>query len=225
MVGNINKSLLLLLFLILLFSCYNLKNTNEEEKVYIRLDKDISYNKDIVNYYIVNKTEHDIKILCNSDFFQREKDSLFINTWFNPTIDIYDNNNVVNPALLKVNFKEKILDSLSSVKEKYKEIESLNNIKNIDFSFLKKYIKIIKKNDSIKFSTRIDFENEPRFYDFSEVEGYILEKNKEYNLKICLNKNFYPQIKNYLKKEYIYDRYICSNQVKLVFVKTNYSNE
>lgn len=225
MAGNTNKSLLLLLFLIFFFNCYNIKNTDEKENVYIRLDKDISYYKDIVNYYIVNKTDNNIQILCNPDFFQREKDSLYVNTWFNPKINIYNDNNIVSSALFKVNYKEQVLDSLSSVKEKYKEIQNLNKIRNIDFSFLKKYIKTIKKNDSIKLSTKIDFENEPRFYDFSEIEGYILEKNKKYDLVVCLNENINPQIKKYLKKENIYDKKICSNKVKLVFIKSNYSNE
>ncbi|UKB84348.1 hypothetical protein LF887_01455 [Chryseobacterium sp. MEBOG06] len=224
MAGNINNSLLLL-FLFLLCNCYNLKKTDEKENIYIRLNKNISYNQDIVSYYIVNKTDNDIRILCNPDFFQREKDSLFINTWFNPKINIYNNKNIVIPGLFRVNYKGKILDSLASIKEEYKEIESLSNINNIDLSLLRRYIKTIKRNDSMKFSTRIDFENEPRFYDFSEIEGYILKKDKKYNLKICLNENINPQVRDYLKKENIYNRKICSNQVQLVFIKTNYSDE
>lgn len=222
MAGNINKSLLLL-FLFFLYNCYNVKKTDKKEYIYIRLNKKIFYNRDIVNYYIVNKTDSDIRILCNPDFFQREKDSLFMNTWFNPKINIYNKTNIVSPALFKVNYKEKVLDSLSSVKEKYKEIENLNNINNIDFSILKRYIKTIKRNDSIKFSTKINFENEPRFYDFSEIEGYILKRNEKYNLNICLNENINPQVKNYLKNEKIYTEKICSNQTKLIFIKTNYS--
>lgn len=51
---------------------------------------------------------------------------------------------------------------------------------------------MIRKDDSIKFSTRIIFEGELHFYDLSESEGYILKRDKQYTLKICLNENINP---------------------------------
>lgn len=223
MAGSINN-LLLFISLIVLNSCQNLQQPNEINKVYISVKNNIIiYNTDIVDYYIVNRTNKDIRILCNPDFFRREKDSLIINTWFNPKITIYENEKTMEPNLLNVNYKSKILDSLDKIKNEYVEINNLNDTNSLQLDILKKYIRIIKKNDSIKLSTKINFEGESRFYDLSQQEGYILKKDKYYILKICINESLNLKIKSFLEKENIYLKRVCSDKVKLVLIKTNYS--
>lgn len=222
MVGSINK-LSILFLLIVLNSCQNLKRADEKRDVYISIKGNVHYNTDTIDYYVVNKTDKDIKIQCNPNFFKRKKDSLFVNSWSNPVIEIYNNSELIEPVLLNVNYSSKILDSLEKIKERYTEIDDLNKINPLQLNILKKYFKTVKKNDSIKFSTKINFENEPRFYDFSENEGYILKKGLHYSLKICLNGTINPKVNFFLEKEGIYSQRICSNPVKLVLVKTNYS--
>lgn len=222
MAGNINN-LLTIILLFFLGSCQNLKKTNENKEVYISIIRDINYNVDILEYYVVNKTDKDLKILCNPNFFKREKDSLFLNAIPNPKIKIYNHEKLVNPIVLNVNYTSKVLDSLSKIKEKYVEINSTNKVEKLQLNVLKNYIKTIKKNDSIRFLTKINFENEPRFYDYSENEGYILKENKSYYLEICLNENLNEMIKTFLEKENIYSQKICSKRKKLNFIKTNYS--
>lgn len=87
-----------------------------------------------------------------------------------------------------------------------------------------KYKSLVKKNDSTKFSTRINFENEPRFYDFSEIEEYILDRTKNYSAKIFLNEDISPDISDFLEREHIYSKKIFSNNVKINVTKTNYSD-
>ncbi|MDQ8143762.1 hypothetical protein [Chryseobacterium sp. CFS15] len=107
-------------------------------KVYISVKNNIIiYNTDIVDYYIVNRTNKDIRILCNPDFFRREKDSLIINTWFNPKITIYENEKTMEPNLLNVNYKSKILDSLDKIKNEYVEINNLNDTNSLQLDILK----------------------------------------------------------------------------------------
>lgn len=221
--GHINKLLILFLFFTL-GSCQNLKHTNEKTEIYISIKNNVRYNTDVIDYYIVNKTGNDIKILCNPNFFKRKKDSLFVNSWFNPLIEIYNDKKIIEPVLFKVNYSSKVLDSLEKTKEEYTEVNNLNNVDSVKLNILKNYVKTIKKNDSVKFSTKINFETEPRFYDFSENEGYILKKNKNYTLEMCINEKVNPNIISFLKKQNIFTQKICSNKVKLIFIKTNYSD-
>lgn len=222
MAGNINK-LFVTFLLFFLISCQKLSKNDEKGEVYISIKNNINYNADTIEYYIVNKTNKDLRILCNPDFFKRQKDSLFVDTIFNPQIRIYNDKELVEPILLNVNYAKKILDSLSKVTVKYTEVSNLNKIKYSQLNILKKYVKTIKKNDSIKLSTKINFENEPRFYDYSENEGYILKNGGNYFLEMSLNENLNTIIKSFLDKENIYFGKIFSNRKKLIFVKTNYS--
>ncbi|MDY3548702.1 hypothetical protein PG291_08815 [Riemerella anatipestifer] len=221
--GNINKSFLVIALLFILSCSGSLKKSNMDGRVYIGVKGGISYNADEVEYYIINKTNNDIKVLCNPDFFKRKKDSLFLNTIPNPSIKIYNNKTIVEPVVLNVFYTEKKLDSLSRIKETYTEVDSLNLVDIHRLNILKSYIKIINKNDSVKFLTKINFENEPRFYDYSEIEGYILDKNKNYMVKICLNEDINKNIKFFLEKENVYLEKICSKPIRLEFIKTNYS--
>lgn len=221
MAGNINN---ISFFISLAFLvCFQQSCENKSENVYIRIaNETISYNKDTIKYYIVNKSKDDIKIFCNPSFFNRQKDSLITDTWFNPQLIISDQNNIINPVLLNVHFKKKILDSLSSIKDKYHEVESLVNLRNDDFKILRKYILTIKKNDSLLLKTKINFENEPRFYDWSETEGYILNKNSSYKLMVHLNRNLSHSVKEYLKENKMYNEEISSNPVKIKVIQTDY---
>lgn len=222
MAGNINN--ILFFISIASFACFQQSCEKKSENVYIRIaNETIDYNKDTIKYYIVNKSKDDIKIFCNSSFFQRQKDSLITDTWFNPELIISDKNNIINPVLLNVHFKEKILDSLSSIKDKYHEVKSLVNVRNDDLKILHKYILAIKKNDSLLLKTKINFESEPRFYDWSETEGYILNKNNSYKLMMHLNRNLNNRVKEYLKQNKIYNEEISSNPVKIKIIQTNYS--
>jgi hypothetical protein len=222
MVGNINN-LLIIILVFSLGSCQSSKKEVKNKNVYIRMLNDIKYNNDIVNYYVVNKTNEDIKILLNPDFFKRQKDSLFINTWFNPKMEIYDGRKTLEPNLLSVHYNKQVVDSLMKIENKYTEIFGNKILSESDLSILKKYILVIKQNDSIKFTTKIHFEVEPRFYDFSESEGYILTKGRPYSLKLFLNEDINPNARKFFEKENIYLQEIHSDKVNLIFVKTNYS--
>lgn len=125
---------------------------------------------------------------------------------------------------LSVNYNKKVIDSLSKIKKHYTEILNYQTLKKTDLRDLVKYKSLVKKNDSTKFSTRINFENEPRFYDFSEIEGYILDRTKNYSAKIFLNEDISPDISDFLEREHIYSKKIFSNNVKINVTKTNYSD-
>lgn len=226
MIGNINK--LAISFLFILMSCKNMtqnKNDNKKHDVYINVNNSfVKYNKDTIEYYIVNKTNTDIKILCNPDFFRREKDSLLINTLCHPKLKIYDHNKLIEPSLFSVYYTTEGLDNLTKEKKTYTEIIDIDNIKDEQLTILHNYIKIIKKNDSTRFTTKIDFEHESRFYDFNEIESYILKNKNSYNLKISLNEDINIHIKAYLEKQGFYTHQIDSSRKKIKWIKTHLLN-
>lgn len=207
-------------------ACSNTKLSSNNLSIKI-LNKTVNYNSDTIQYYILNEGDNDVRLVYNPEFFKREKDSLIMDTWFNPQITILNDNIVVFPQVYSVDYFEKIRDSLQTIRNARKDYQEFKKIKDNKLynRILKDYSLIIKKHDSVKFSTKINFEGESRFYDLNKQIGYILKKNKTYKLKICINENLNPEIRRYLKKENIYNEEICSNQIKLIFIKTNYSDE
>ncbi|HIB8182295.1 hypothetical protein CMT19_01015 [Elizabethkingia anophelis] len=203
-----------LFFTISVISCS--KNQIHENVSIKIINKEILYNKDIITYYIVNKSEKDLKILCNPDLFRRSNDSLVVNTWFSPRIKIFNEGKIVNPNVYHIDWNKNILDSLQNVKEKYIQLEDHNVLLEKDITaMIKKYSIIIKKNDSVKFITKINFETEPHFYKSWETEGYILDGTKKYQMNICLNDNFKSTINEKLKNAGVYTNKICSERIRL----------
>lgn len=226
MAGNY-KNILIIFFLISsLMGCNNAKLSNNNLSIKI-LNKTVSYNSDTINYYLINESNKDINLFYNPEFFKREKDTIIMDTWFSPQITILNNDVTILPQTHSVDYFEKVRDSLKTIRHKrkdYQEVNITNPYKLYDET-LKDYVITIKKHDSVKFSTSVNFEGESRFYDLNEQEGYILKNSKTYELKICINDNINSQIINYLKRKSIYYQETCSNKVKLIFIKTNYSDE
>lgn len=217
-------TLTLALFVTLFHACQSADAPKDKDKVYINIaNKSINYNADTIQYYIVNKTDNEIKLWCNADFFKREKDSLILDTWFNPQLKIYDENKEeIAPAVLSVYFKVPILDSLAKISKHYIALEH-RQPDSYHLGLMHRYTIKIKPHDSILLSTKVNFENEPRFYDDSEVEGYILKNNQKYRLSLALNTNQNEEVVNYMKQSKVYSQPIYSDTISLKFRKTIYS--
>lgn len=215
------------LVMLLFVECTNNTKPVNNSNLIIRLTNSfVKYNNDTIHYYIVNNGDEDINILYNPEFFYRNKDSLVVDSWFNPEIEIMDDeNNIVSPDIYSVDYVQSLHDSIRNIRNLRKDYVEIHesNIEKLYDKVIKRHKLVLKKHDSIKFSTKVNFESEVRFYDLYGQEGFILNKNRRYNLQICLNEHINPKFKNKLAEGNIYSRKICSNKINLVFIKSNYS--
>lgn len=214
------KNIFLIMAFMTLISCRSNKN---EKRLGIHIQAPVYYNEDTIEYYIVNNTDKDIYVLCNMDFFRREIDSSYMNTWFQPKIHISDDVREVSAGRFIIDYKQNIIDSIENIRNIYMENDGIDEYKKYN-KMIELYKYKIAKNDSAKFSTKINFEEEFRPYFYSESESYRLLRSKNYFLTISLNENLPYKVSEYLGRKGIYMDKIKSNEVKVTWEKSIYED-